>query len=179
LKTVIVLAMHGTLPRDLPRELGREFFAVRGRLEQAPEAERAALRPRYNELDSRLRSWPRTAANDPYHAASQEMADHLSRATGDDVIAGFNEFCGPSLDQAMDEAVARGAARVVVVTPMVTRGGEHAEKEIAAIVDAARARHPGVAWVYAWPYPVSEVAQFLAAQISRFIPANPANSTRD
>lgn len=169
MKTIIVLAMHGTLPRDLPRELAREFFALRGRLEQAPAMERATVQQRYAELDSRLRHWPRTADNDPYHAASQAMAEQLSRATGRDAIAGFNEFCAPSVDDAMDQAVARGAQQVVVVTPMLTRGGEHAEKEIAALVEAARLRHPGVDWVYAWPYPVEAVAQFLADQVARCV----------
>lgn len=169
MKTIIVLAMHGTLPRDLPRELAREFFALRGRLEQASATERAAVQQHYAELDGRLRHWPRTADNDPYHAASQAMAAQLSRATGRDVIAGFNEFCAPSVDDAMDQAAARGAQRVVVVTPMLTRGGEHAEKEIAALVEAARLRHPGVDWVYAWPYPVEAVAQFLADQVVRCV----------
>jgi sirohydrochlorin cobaltochelatase len=170
-ETIIVLAMHGTLPRDLPRELAREFFALRGRLEQAPPAERPALQQRYAELDGRLRNWPRTADNDPYHAASQVMAAHLSQATGHEVIAGFNEFCAPALGDAMDQAVARGAAQVVVVTLMLTRGGDHAEKEIAALVEAARLRHPGVNWVYAWPYPIAAVAQFLADQVERCVGA--------
>jgi sirohydrochlorin cobaltochelatase len=168
LKTIIVLAMHGILPRDLPRELGREFFALRGRLEQAPETERAAMQARFADLDARLRNWPRSADNDPYHAAAQTMAAQLSRATGHAVIVGFNEFCAPALDDAMDQAVARGAQRVVVITPMLTRGGDHAEKEITALVEAARERHPGVAWVYAWPYPDVAVAQFLAEQVARF-----------
>ena len=171
MKTIIMLAMHGTLPRDLPREVGKEFFAVRSRLQQASEPERPGLLERFRELDSRIRHWPRTADNDPYHAASQAMALQLSQATGYEVIAAFNEFCAPSLDEAADQAVARGAQRVIVITPMLTRGGDHAEKEIAAVVEAARQRHPGVEWVYAWPYPIEAVAQFLADQVARYAEA--------
>jgi sirohydrochlorin cobaltochelatase len=168
MKTIVVLAMHGTLPRDLPREVGKEFFAVRSRLQQASEPERAALLQRFRELDSQMRHWPRTPDNDPYHAASQAIAVQLSRATGYDVIAAFNEFCAPSLEEAADQAVTRGAQRVIVITPMLTRGGDHAEKEIAAVVDTARQRYPGVEWVYAWPYPIESVARFLADQVARY-----------
>ena len=82
------------------------------------------------------------------------------------MIVGFNEFCAPSLDEALDQAAARGPVQVRVVTPMMTRGGEHAESDIPAAVEAARGRHPGVAFVYTWPFPVSEVARFLAEQMA-------------
>ncbi|MGD0329514.1 MAG: CbiX/SirB N-terminal domain-containing protein [Nitrososphaeria archaeon] len=113
-----------------------------------------------------MRAWPRTAQNDPFYVGSQELAAHLSEATGCEVILGFNEFCAPSLDDALSRAVARGAEKVIVVTPMMTRGGEHAEVDIPAAVKTAQAQHPEIPITYAWPFRVSEVASFLAAQIT-------------
>jgi sirohydrochlorin cobaltochelatase len=55
------------------------------------------------------------------------LAAQLAQARGLEVLVGFNEFCAPSLDEAFAQAVAQGAQRVVVITPMMTRGGEHAE----------------------------------------------------
>ena len=167
-KTVIVLAMHGAPPGDFPRQALSELFSLHTRLAHAKSAERAALEKRYMELDSRVRAWPRTAHNDPFHAASQEMATQLGQVTGREVVLGFNEFCAPSLEQAVDLAVERGAQRVVVMTPMMTRGGEHAEKDIPAVIQAAQMRHAGVSFVYAWPFAPLDVARFLASQISRF-----------
>jgi sirohydrochlorin cobaltochelatase len=112
-----------------------------------------------------MRTWPRTAENDPFHAASQELAAQLSQETGCDVIVGYNEFCAPSLDEALDQAAARGAERIIVVTPMMTPGGEHAEEDIPATIRRAEERHPGVTFVYAWPIEVEDVAEFLAAQL--------------
>lgn len=169
MKTIIVLAMHGTPPNDFPRQELSEFFSLRPGLARASGAEREVLEKRHAELDSRVRSWPRTAHNDPFYAASQEMAAHLSQVTGQEVVLGFNEFCAPSLEQAVDLAVERGAQRVVVMTPMMTRGGEHAEKDIPAVIQAAQARHAGVSFVYAWPFAALDVAHFLASQISRFV----------
>ena len=78
---------------------------------------------------------------------------------------GFNEFCAPSLDDTFSKATARGAEKVIVVTPMMTRGGEHAEVDIPRAVEAAQARYPKIPIIYAWPFRVSDVASFLATQI--------------
>ncbi|HKZ85906.1 MAG TPA: CbiX/SirB N-terminal domain-containing protein [Anaerolineae bacterium] len=139
---------------------------MHARLEHAGGPERAGLERRYAELDARMRAWPRTPYNDPFHAGTQELAEHLRRATGLEVIAGFNEFCAPSLDEALDQAAGR-ADSVVVVTPMMTRGGEHSEVDIPAAIERARERNPRLAVRYAWPFETGAVAQFLAAQIAR------------
>jgi len=160
---ILVLASHGSPPHDFPRpELG-EFFALHGRLEQAQGPERQALEGRHDELHAQMRAWPRTAQNDPFWAASLELARELAGATGVEVVVGFGEFCGPSLDEALDQAAAK-SSRVVVVTPMMTRGGEHAERDIPAAIRRAEGRHPGCTFLYAWPFNVSEIARFLAAQ---------------
>ena len=70
----VVLAMHGAPPRDFPRREMAEWFELHGRLEHAGGAERAALEQRFAELDERMRAWPRTAENDPFHASSLKMA---------------------------------------------------------------------------------------------------------
>jgi sirohydrochlorin cobaltochelatase len=168
MKTVIVLAMHGAPPNDFPPHEMAELFGLHARLEHAIGAEHAALEHRHAELDAKMRAWPRTLQNDPFYAASQELAAHLAQAAGCEVVLGFNEFCAPTLDDALDEAVARGAEKVVVVTPMMTRGGEHATVDIPAAIQSAQERHPGILMFYAWPFEVSDVARFLAEQIGHF-----------
>lgn len=169
MKTAIVLVMHGVPPSDFPRREIAELMALKNRLEHGavPPPERPAAEARFAELDARVRNWPRHAENDAFYMASQELAVELARATGDQVLLGFNEFCAPMLPAALDAAAATGAARVVVITPMVTRGGEHSEVEIPADVEAARGRHPDVEFVYAWPYAMADVAAFLAARIAK------------
>jgi protoheme ferro-lyase len=78
----------------------------------------------------------------PLYAASQRLAAQLGQATGYEVIVGFNEFCTPDLDEALDQAAARGTDRVVVATPIMTTSGEHAEADISDAVAHARERHP-------------------------------------
>ena len=163
---VILLATHGAPPRDFPEREMAELMGLHARLEHASGPERAALERRYGELDAKMRAWPRTPDNDPFHAGTQELAGHLRQVTGLEVIAGFNEFCAPSLDEALDQA-AQDAETVVVVTPMMTRGGEHSEIDIPAAIERARERHPRLAIRYAWPFETGAVAQFLAAHIAR------------
>jgi sirohydrochlorin cobaltochelatase len=169
MKAIIVLVMHGVPPNDFPERETTELFSLNARVGGAAGVERAALERRRLELDVKMRAWPRTAQNDPFYASSQELGAHLSEETGFEVIVGFNEFCAPSLDDALSHAIARGAEKVIVVTPMMTRGGEHAEVEIPAAIQTAQAQHPEIPITYAWPFRVSEVASFLAAQIAPFI----------
>lgn len=163
--TVIVLAMHGAPPRDFPPREAAEFFALHTRTAHGGPFD-AAAQQRTATLDAEMRSWPRTAENDPFYSGSYELAAHLSRAAGLPVIVGFNEFCAPSLDEAFDQAAESGASRVLVITPMMTRGGEHSEVDIPQAMRRAQERHPGVVFHYVWPFDPATVADFLAAQIT-------------
>lgn len=168
MKHIIVLAMHGAPPLDYPRQELSEFFSLHGRMEHATPEQRAGIEARYAELDRKIRAWPRTPANDPFYAGASALAEALAREAGCEVLLGFNEFCAPALAEALDQAAASGAERVVVLTPMMTRGGEHSEKEIPAEVAAAQQRHPGVEFRYAWPLELDAIARFLAGQAARF-----------
>jgi sirohydrochlorin cobaltochelatase len=170
MNTVVVLAMHGVPPNDFPRQEMREFFELHGRVEMSPAALPPASRSRYDELEAKIKRWPRTPQNDPYHAASYELARALQSECGLEVIVGFNEFCAPDVDEALARAVADGPGRIVILTTMMTRGGEHAEREIAQAVSRARTKHPGVELIYAWPFETPAIARFLADHIRRFVP---------
>lgn len=164
--TTIVLAMHGAPPKDFPPAELMELMGLHARLERQAQPEPALL-SRYALLDEKIRAWPRTPENDPFHAASLAMARALADETGLDVLVGFNEFCAPSVREALEAAVSGGAARVAVITPMLTRGGEHAEEEIPEIIAAAQADHPEVRFEYCWPFELQDIARFLAAQVQR------------
>jgi sirohydrochlorin cobaltochelatase len=169
MKAVVVLVMHGAPPNDFPTPDMAELFGLQTRLKRAKGSECAALERRRLELDAKIRAWPRTAQNDPFYSGSEELAAHVSKTTGCEVILGFNEFCAPSLDDALSEAVARKPEEVIVITPMMTRGGEHSEVDIPAAVQTAQTQHPETPILYVWPFKISEVAKFLAAQIVNFI----------
>ncbi len=98
-------------------------------------------------------------------AGSQEMAVHFSRATGYEVIVGFNQFCAPSVEEALEETVTQKAGRIIVITPMMTPGSRHSTTGIPTAIKRAQKRHPDVPIEYAWPFDLSEVAEFLAQRI--------------
>ena len=166
----IVLAMHGVPPKDFPKQEMVELFGLHARLDHpggGPEHE--ALHARHQELEEKMRTWPRTPENDPYHAASHDLAHHLREETGLQVYVGFNEFCGPSIEEAIDLAVDAGVDKVIVLTTMMTTGGDHSELDIPAAIERAKAKHFRVEMVYAWPFELTDVARFLAAHASRFV----------
>ncbi len=164
---VVVLAMHGAPPLDFPKDELAEYFGLHARLEHARGPDYGPLHDRYLHLERRMRLWPRSAENDPFWAGSQDLAEALRKACGRTVVAGFNEFCAPTLDEALDLAAGRAAERILVLTPMMTRGGQHAERDIPEAVDRAHARHAGETFVYVWPFPLSDIAAFLGVQINK------------
>jgi sirohydrochlorin cobaltochelatase len=169
MKAVIVLAMRGAPPLDFPDEEMAEFYRLQTRLAHAGGAGPTPAYRRYLEIEARIRNWPRTPRNDPSQAGSQDLAVELRRASGRKVILGFSEHCAPSLDEALDQAAGQGAEKVIVVAPMITRGGEHSERDIPDAVERARKRHPAMNFIYVWPFPSSDVAAFLTSQVNRAI----------
>ncbi len=167
-KVVIVLAMHGTPPKDFPKAERKEFFEIRAELKHAERPSTAILQ-RHDFLDQKMRLWPRTKKNDPFYFGSTALGHDLAVQSGFRVIVGFNEFCDPDLDKAIREAVMLAEERVLVTTPMMTRGGSHSKGDIPAAIARVRKDFPKTDIIYAWPFPVSEIAGFLSAQIQNFL----------
>ena len=177
--TTVLLAMHGTPPSDFPqRELG-EYFALHAQAESRHSHLTDDQVARHKELERRMRDWPRTRRNDPFQAGSMDLAAELERALGLPVVVGFNEFCAPDLHEAFDQVASQKAARVVVLTPMLTRGGGHAEVEIPHAIEAARKRHPQMSFHYAWPIPEADVAGFLAKHVNASLARTPLSEPPD
>jgi sirohydrochlorin cobaltochelatase len=165
MKTIIVLAAHGAPARDCPRLPVGLLMALES---MHGLVGRSGLLARlHGRLDRFVRTWPRTADNDPYKIGVELLAADLARQSGCQVIAGYNEFCSPAIPQAIEAAVAAGAQEVVVATTMTTQGGEHAEQEIRELVEQAQTRHPDRRIWYAWPFDPGQVARLFAAEIER------------
>ena len=166
MKNVAVLIMHGMSPKDFPDCEKKEFLRLKAQgdaILASPSEEGRRAR----ELDDKMRRWPRHAQNDPFFFAAQELARALERLLGFDVVCGFNEFCAPSVQQAFDRAALLDPEEIIVVTPMMTRGGFHSETDIPREVREAQKRYPKLAFRYAWPFETSDIAAFLATQIQR------------
>jgi sirohydrochlorin cobaltochelatase len=168
-KAVIVLAMHGAPPLDFPKPEMAEFFGLHAGIGHGEGAAQDAARLRYKELEAKMRAWPRTPRNDPFYAGSLDLAEHLRRASGLEVVVGFNEFCAPTLDEALNRAAETAVETIIVVTPMMTRGGEHSALDIPEAIRRTQAKHPARRFIYAWPFDTEDIARFLASQVSQFL----------
>jgi sirohydrochlorin cobaltochelatase len=155
MREAVVLIGHGGAqrrPRELLMELRRPRGALRtplGAHEREPTIRCATAAP---PRDRSLPPRPRRAGAAPpraWRCARQVV---------------HNEFCAPSVANAVDDLVGRGWTRIVLLTTMVTPGGSHAERDIPQHVDAAR-RHPGID--YLWPLDLERVAELIAAHVER------------
>ncbi|MFX1370113.1 MAG: sirohydrochlorin chelatase [Promethearchaeota archaeon] len=173
--TNVVLAMHGMPPLDFPENEVMELVRLHRALEKSGAQVSAEMKSRFGQLDKKMRAWPRTPENDPFWASSNKLAEALQAATGLKVVVGYNEFCGPSISEALELAVSNGADRVLVVTPMMTPGGEHSEHDIPEAIELARACFTHVKFEYVWPFPVVDIVSFLTSQINSHMkkPENP------
>lgn len=164
-KKGVVLVGHGGIPKDCPQDLVTKLK----RLEALRRAAKLPPSPEEMELDRTIRRWPRTPATDPYQsglvAVAEALRPHLDGAL---FAVAYNEFCAPTLEEAVEALVGKGATHVTVVTTMFTPGGSHSETEIPETLAQLRPRHPGVELRYAWPFDMELIAETLLQQVRRF-----------
>ncbi len=165
-RRAVVLIGHGGVPKDLPKGWVAELKRL--------EAERRASGgdPTQSELtaDDRIRNWPRTPENDPYRRGLESLARHLEPLLeGQRLVVAYNEFCTPSIEQAVSGLMDEGFRQVALVTTMVTPGGSHADGEIPEEVATLQARFPEMELQYAWPFDLAKVAELIKYQVSQII----------
>ena len=162
----IVLVGHGGIPTDCPRELVM-------RLKRLESQRRPTGAPPFIEeleLERQIRHWPRTPETDPYKSGLEDLAACWRiRLNGVLFALAYNEYCTPTLEEAVEQVVTAGAAHVTVVSTMFTPGGSHSEIEIPATLATLRIRHPGIHLQYAWPFDLDLVAGMLTQHVRRFL----------
>lgn len=82
-------------------------------------------------------------ARDPDWAGPMRRARAHLQALAPELVVelAFLEFIAPPLPEVIDALVADGVTRITVVPMFLAQGG-HLKKDIPALVEAARARHP-------------------------------------
>ncbi len=162
-KDSILLVGHGGAPTDFPKDkLSRLKRLESERMSRGggPMSEEEAA------LDDAVRRWPRTPRTDPYKFGLEALGRALSkRLGGARVVCAYNEFCGPSMEEAVGALVEDGCASLRVITTMFTRGGIHSECEIPFSVQELRKKHPALRVDYAWPFDEALAADFMARQL--------------
>ena len=166
-RCAVVLVGHGAPATDCPPQFVGELMALEWRGDHTPSGSHSAT-SRMAELDAALRNWPRTPQNDPYKAGLERLAQALRpRLPAEFLVIAYNEFCRPSIQEAVEQVIRQGATRVFVLPTMMTPGGIHSERDIPEALDAVRRLHPDIAITYLWPFSLEEVAALLAAHVTQ------------
>ncbi|MBK8277764.1 MAG: CbiX/SirB N-terminal domain-containing protein [Nitrospira sp.] len=161
----VVLVGHGGIPKDCPQDLVtklKRLEAQRRAAKQQPSQEEL-------ELDQKIRRWPRTKETDPYQSGLEAVGAMLRPHLDGALFAmAYNEFCTPTLEEAVEGLVKQGVTSITVLTTMFTPGGSHSEVEIPEILDHLRPLYPAVELRYAWPFDLQLIAKTLSEQLRRW-----------
>ncbi len=161
----VILVGHGGIPKDCPQELVtrlKRLEAQRRAAKQLPSQEEL-------DLDQTIRRWPRTKSTDPYQSGLEAVGAVLRpHLNGVLFTMAYNEFCAPTLEEAVEDLVTQGATSITVLTTMFTPGGSHSEVEIPEILDHLRPKYPDVELRYAWPFDLQLIATTLTEQLRRW-----------
>ena len=171
----VVLIGHGSPANDCPPHLVGELMSLEWREHRdAPGPHR--LEGPAAALDAKIRDWPRHAGNDPYKAGLERVAQALRRLLPTDLFAiGYNEFCRPSIAEALEQVIRQGATRVLVIPSMLTPGGVHSEVDIPHALEDVRRAHPDILIEYLWPFDLHQVAVLLASHVTRALQRSAAS----
>lgn len=99
-------------------------------------------------------------------AQMHTIGDLAAEAMPDRIVeVGFLEMTAPPAGVVLDELVARGAKRVVII-PLMLLAASHSKSDVPAIVVEGRLRHPGVELLFGSPLGISpELVQIGAANL--------------
>jgi sirohydrochlorin cobaltochelatase len=164
LSRLVILVGHGGVPRDFPREKVRRLML----LESQRRSHALPAGAEEIELDDEIRSHPRSPETDPYKFGLEQLAAALRKRLPGPLRVAYNEFCAPSVPQAVERAAADGASEIVLLTSMMTPGGSHSEEEIPELIHELRAKYPSLTIRYAWPFDMDALAGFLIEHLDRF-----------
>ncbi len=165
LKKGIILVGHGGIPKGYPADLVSKLK----RLEAQRRAAGQPMSAEELELDTKIRTWPRTPETDPYQAGLEALGAQMKPMVNGALFAlAYNEFCGPTLQEAVEDLIKQGAQSITIVSTMFTPGGSHSEYEIPEELEELRKQHPGVTLHYAWPYNLTQVSKMLIEHVEQF-----------
>ena len=165
LKEGIILVGHGGIPQGFPAD----DVSKLKRLEAQRRATGQPMSVEESELDTKIRTWPRTPETDPYQAGLEALGAKMKPMNNGKLFAlAYKEFCRPTLQEAVEDLIKQGAETITVVSTMFTPGGSLSEYEIPEELEALRHKHPGVTLNYAWPFDLSLVSKMLAEHVKNF-----------
>ena len=164
-KSAVILVGHGGIPSDLPSGIVEKFMRLhKTRVKAGGEASDQEI-----ELDNTIRRWARTPDSDPYKSGLENLATHMEKFLNDFIVkTAYNEFCYPTIEEAIGELAVDKVTRIILVTTMITRGGSHSEKEIPEELEVLREKFKDIDIQYAWPFDMDSFALFLSDHLKTF-----------
>jgi len=116
-------------------------------------------------LENEIINWPRTPNNDPSYFSLINLREELYFVLGFNVEFAFEEYCAPSIRDAIFNLLSKGYSSIIIV-PIDYIAGINAKilKEIEEIK-----KSKDIDIQIAWPYKLGLQADFIATHILSFL----------
>ncbi len=126
-KVSVIIACHGDVPLDYIEENKEAFEMAESHIEV---------------LSNNTRELPRTRETDPFKHDVEDLIEKIKEKRDyQSIEAGYMSFCGPSIPDAVDNAIKKGAEKVLVI-PLFNVKSKHSVVDIPEIVEKAKATNP-------------------------------------
>ncbi len=100
------------------------------------------------DITAELKDWPSTVCT----FETDRLVTGMRHQGGYRITeVGYSAFTHPTVEEAIERAIAQGAQRVIVVPTILTSGNLETEMDIPEAVTAVQERHPEIEIVYAKP----------------------------
>jgi len=161
-KSAVILVGHGGLPSDLPSGIVEKFMRLhKSRVKAGTEITSEEI-----ELDNTIRRWERSPETDPYKSGLEDLAVHMEPLLKNFILkTAYNEFCYPTIEEAIEELASKSVSKIILVTTMITRGGSHSEQEIPEELEVLRKKFKDIEIQYAWPFDIDTFALFMSTHV--------------
>ena len=161
-KSAVILVGHGGLPSDLPSGIVEKFMRLhKSRVKAGTEITSEEI-----ELDNTIRRWERSPETDPYKSGLEDLAVHMEPLLKNFILkTAYNEFCYPTIEDAIEELASKSVSKIILVSTMITRGGSHSEQEIPEELEALRKKFKDMEIQYAWPFDIDTFALFMSTHV--------------
>ncbi len=115
-KTSILLIGEGGIPKDFPKNELSKFLNLKSKIESNLELsdEENII---FENLNNKIKKWKRNVRNDEYYHSIIDLKNLIYIKSKIKTYVAFLDYCEPDIYQAIENLIATGYKKIILITP--------------------------------------------------------------